>query len=259
MENDRGRTTSELAADVELARSVYDITEPTGDQPWEEMAESDTAVWLAVGLLQRSRRLLMGVIALHDADVLDSADSTARSILEYAITGYWLLSDPEANVPKFLGSALGHVRAMEQIKPALYGGLGASYLNAFPDAVETNLPGLKKRMGNLDGLYWVYKMLCETTHPTLVASFFAFDWDEESNVLLLNPTDEWDRVVHREFVLFSAFWTWVLAMRIEEESDHSTFPHDLKQLRLELLAAISYDSDNDTFAIPDWFLKPSDQ
>lgn len=250
---DGARHRGELFADVELARSVYEVTEPVGEVDWLELAESNLGAWLAMGLLQRSRRLLQAVLLLHKADALDAGDSLARSILEYAITGRWLLTDPDAHLPKFNGATLAHLEEMEMLKPDTFSGISKAFLVAVPDAQEARLPGVKRRMGDLESIYWAYKLLCETTHPTFVASSFAFDLEEDAD---LPVSDRWERTLPSQFVIFSALWTWILATELDKEFEESIFAGDLQDLSLELLAAISYDAESDSFDIPEHLFKP---
>jgi hypothetical protein len=79
---------------------------------------------------------------------------------------------------------------------------------------EARLPGVKRRMGDLESIYWAYKLLCETTHPTFVASSFAFDLEEDADPPV---SDRWERTLPSQFVIFSALWTWILATELDKE------------------------------------------
>jgi hypothetical protein len=69
-------------------------------------------------------------------------------------------------------------------------------------------------MGDLESIYWAYKLLCETTHPTFVASSFAFDLEEDADPPV---SDRWERTLPSQFVIFSALWTWILATELDKE------------------------------------------
>lgn len=235
------RTEAQLAADVGLAEAIYRATAPrSGDDDFDEDPISASSV--AIGLLGRARRFLYAIIRLHDADALDAADSLARASLEHAVTGRWLLEDPDTNLPLFLSAAAVHLREMEELRPERFSGFAKALGAIVGDSTGARFPGVKKRMGDLRGMYWMYKMLCETTHPTFVAASIVDTEDagysDGSGMAASRGSD---------YVLFAALWTWILANAIEDAAGESMFSEPLEPFRMELAAAIMYDPVSDTF------------
>jgi hypothetical protein len=68
----------ELFADVELARSVYEATEPVGELDWWELAESNLAAWLAMG---PNRPVHVIARRLSTMRLIASATSVGRVII----------------------------------------------------------------------------------------------------------------------------------------------------------------------------------
>ena len=99
-----------------LIRQLLDVA-----QPDEQLLPLVRDRYLyALGLLARTRRLLQAMCFLHENGALDFAEPLARSILEDAATGLWLLQDPEANSETFERSALRDWRLPAESRPTAH-------------------------------------------------------------------------------------------------------------------------------------------
>lgn len=179
-----GRT----ADDRERHSLLFDLEE-TADLLTTESDELDD-VWLdrpahyaAVGLMLRCQRLVRGMAALVEVDLLDTAATLVRPTLESALTGIWLLRDGSPALEQMMGYDRKQTRsALKQIygyKPEDLGMGDNSMAFWFKRAEDRDFVPIKDRAGALYPFVQVlYAESQSWIHANLHASYLAFMVDE---------------------------------------------------------------------------------
>jgi hypothetical protein len=97
-----------------LADLIYEVTEPPGGDVPLELLLTKPAPYLVIGLLQGCRNFLLGACALFDADRESAIPPLARSVMEFSVTGIWLLRNPRHNVQRFLRAQLHEAELLSE-------------------------------------------------------------------------------------------------------------------------------------------------
>lgn len=205
-----------------LADLALEITEPPeGDIPSKVLTEQPV-VFFALGLLQGCRAFLRASCALFDADLESVSAPITRSTMEYAVTGGWLLRDPERNLKRFLRGHLYELDRLDRFDSQQAARSRLLFIRMFghllPERDQTGLklPDFDSRLGKAwRPLYQQYRHLCEEVHPSFVASSLAFD--VEGDVDLTVVYKDFGRADSGEHLFFTAIWACVLALEIDAE------------------------------------------
>ena len=207
-----------------LADLIHEVTEPPGGDVPIELLLTKPAPYLAIGLLQGCRNFLLGASAMFDADRESAIPPLARSVMEFSVTGIWLLRNPRHNVKRFLRAQLYEAELLGETDAGEAQRRRDGVLSAFGRFIPTEertgkeLPSFKKRLGpEMDSLYRQYRFLSEEVHPSFVASSLAYRVnieDAESKEFNVAPSITYDvpsRGESGDYLGFILEFTWLLA------------------------------------------------
>lgn len=210
-----------------LADLVLEVTEPPGDGVPARAFFDNPDVYLAIGLLQGCRSFLKAACALFDEDLEGPIAPLARSSMEYAVTGVWLLNDRPKNLKRFLQGHLYEARRFEKEEPETAEQSRRLVLETFgrildeEERVPIKLPSFEKRLGDQwRSLYVNYRLLCDEVHPSLIASNLSYevttDEDEDGTTIFDIEYRSFGRGESGEHLFFTAAWAVVLAGEIDD-------------------------------------------
>lgn len=224
-----------------LADLVLEVSESPGGQMPELFSRYNPPLFLALGLLDRCRLNLRGMCVLSDADLEHAGAGVARGVMEYSVTGSWLLRAPKQNLDRFLQGQRHELGKLVKERPDFQAVLDAvdtmtEALVGHHDAQRLN--DVASRMGPHRPLYYQYRLLSERTHPTFVATMLAFDQEpDEGNIVLGHPGPEQDPLA-TDYLYLSVLWTWNLAAEFFKSLN---FQHDTLMAAGELLRRYTED------------------
>lgn len=215
-----------------LADLVLEVTSPPGDYLPAVLMYTRPATFMATGLLHRCREFLQLSMAAFDLGLEASLAPVARSTMEYAATGSWLLRKPKRNLGRFLVGYLYQLKGLERDAPNLAQGLLKGFqpvLDHFvpkTDQLAKDLPRMQSRLGPVVQGYYSYRLLSHEVHPTAVAALLAFsdDAEDEDKIQYRGQTG----LGSRAYLGDIAFWTWTLASDIQRSLGfgfHGALPH----------------------------------
>ena len=223
-----------------LADLIYEVTEPPGGDVPLELLLTKPAPYLAIGLLQGCRNFLLGACALFDTDRESSIPPLARSVMEFSVTGIWLLRNPSHNVKRFLRAQLHEAELLSETDAVEGQKRRDGVLTAFGRFIPTDertgkeLPSFKKRLGpEMESLYRQYRFLSEEVHPSFVASSLAYRVnieDQESSGADEGPFIDYDvpsRGESGDYLAFILEFTWILAADLQRHLGHG-FPQAIE-------------------------------
>jgi hypothetical protein len=130
----------------------------------------------AIGLLERSRRLLQALLFLYQNDFGDCSEGLCRSVLEHCATGLWLLEDIEGRFEIVLRAHLRDLRLLKEsgsqnaIKSyqELSSLIGSRWGNA---TREGQLPPITQRLiGPIAQRETIYRELCARMHSSILSA-----------------------------------------------------------------------------------------
>lgn len=227
MDDSRTRTHGDLRT-RSLADLIYEVTEPPGGHVPVELLLTKPAPYLAIGLLQGCRNFLLGACAMFDADLESAIPPLARSVMEFSVTGIWLLRNPRHNVKRFLRAQLYEAELLSETDAEEAQRRRDGVLSVFgrfiPPEERTGkeLPSFKKRLGlEMDSFYGQYRFLSEEVHPSFAASILAYkvntedvrseDFDEAPSITYDVPS----RGESGDYLAFILEYSWLLAADLQ--------------------------------------------
>jgi hypothetical protein len=159
-----------------LGRAVVALSFP--ELP-ERLAEG---LRLAGGFLMRSGRLLTGLMALEDADCIDTGDGLARAIFEAVATGMWLLDDLENGAMRLNQAWLWQLELLAPDVPEFWGRWLEPHrtrmIEVYGEAVPRQLPAMKARLpAALKGHYFRFAETSARNHASLLTAVLAIGDD----------------------------------------------------------------------------------
>lgn len=205
-----------------LADLILEVAEPPGGVLLELFSRFNPPMFLAVGLLERCRLHLRGMCVLSDANFEHAGAGIARGVMEYSVTGSWLLRDPSKNLDRFLMGQRHELAKLVKERPDFQ-----SLLNTLDQTMDDllqhhegqRLNDVASRMGPRRALYYQYRLLSERMHPTFVATMLAFEHEpDEGNLVFGDPGPERDPL-SADYLFLATFWTWTLAADLLKSLD----------------------------------------
>jgi hypothetical protein len=177
---------TELKANVrELAEAIYSATEPPRGPVLEAISASEPKQLVCFGLMQQTRRLLLGVMALTDAGCADVSVLPLRSILENAATTRWLMEGGTEEFEEFVGDsrrtlslAAAEIRELQPLLQAL-----DSLIEAWTGQCRNvSLRPLEQRLSGRTAarMYALYRHFSAQAHGSLISSTFQFATSDDS-------------------------------------------------------------------------------
>ena len=237
-----------------LAELIHEVTEPSGGDLPVELLLTQPAPYLAIGLLQGCRNSLLGACALFDADRESAIPPLARLVMEFSVTGVWLLRNPGHNVKRFLRAQLYEADLLAETDPGEAQKRKDGVLKAFGRFIPSGersgkkLPSFKNRLGpEMDSLYRQYRFLSEEVHPSFVASSLAYKVNidegdsEDSDEVPPITYDVPARGESGDYLAFILEFTWLLAADLRTHLGNG-FPPALEAVG-RLLWASRYDEE----------------
>jgi hypothetical protein len=160
---------------AQVISEVITLTQPPADVALDPDRSS-----LAVGLLMRSRRLLIAQALVSDRILAGTTEPLLRAILEACFTGGWLLAD-EQSLDLYVGYHRKKWRIIaqdQQSRAEASGGKVHAELAPFLDRTSEDLPPESElptfedraRIAGLDGFYPVYRIVSRRAHPDFLAA-----------------------------------------------------------------------------------------